>query len=72
MPKQKKMREEFEDDITNLLMIVISGPSTGWMYALIPSPIFTLISPAAQVALLHTEMYSGFRFPERIGIKSGN
>ena len=28
-------------------------------------------SPAAHVALLQTEIYSGFRFPERIGMKSG-
>ena len=33
-------------------------------------PSFTEISPAAQVALLHTLMYSGFRLPDRIGMNS--
>ena len=33
-------------------------------------PNFTEISPAAQVALLHTLMYSGFRLPDRIGMNS--
>lgn len=34
------------------------------------SPIFIDISPIAQVALLQTEMNSGFRLAPRIGIKS--
>lgn len=33
-------------------------------------PSFTDISPAAQVALLHTLMYSGFKLPDRIGMNS--
>ena len=33
-------------------------------------PSLTEISPAAQVALLHTLMYSGFRLPERMGMNS--
>ncbi len=33
-------------------------------------PIFIDISPMAQVALLHTEINSGFKFEPRIGIKS--
>ena len=33
-------------------------------------PSLTEISPAAQVALLHTLMYSGFRLPDRIGMNS--
>lgn len=34
------------------------------------SPILMDISPMAQVALLQTEMNSGFKFDPRIGIKS--
>lgn len=39
-------------------------------FLLIYSPICMAISPMAQVALLHTEINSGFRFRPRMGINS--
>lgn len=41
------------------------------MNGFVSAPNFILISPIAQVALLHTEMWSGFKFRPRIGRKSG-
>ena len=56
--------------VLGLLMMVMRGPRMGGMYPAMPSPSLTEISPAAQVALLHTEMYSGFRLPDKMGMKS--
>lgn len=49
--------------------------STNWlrtigMYGCISTPICMHISPMAQVALLQTEMNSGFRLVPRIGMNS--
>lgn len=47
--------------------------STSYKFLSIPwnphLPSFILISPIAQVALLHTDIYSGFKFWPRIGKK---
>ena len=52
-------------------MMAMRGASMGGMYWDMSLPSFTLISPAAHVALLHTLMYSGFRLPDKIGMNSG-
>ena len=56
--------------VFGLLMMLIRGGSMAGIYTDIPSPSLTDISPAAQVALLQTLIYSGFRLPDRIGMKS--
>lgn len=53
-----------------LLMMSMSWPSTSGMYGFVSAPSFMLISPMAQVALLHTEMNSGLRLLPRMGRKS--
>lgn len=53
-----------------LLMMSISWPKTNGMYGFVSAPNLMLISPIAHVALLQTEMYSGFKLFPRIGKKS--
>lgn len=52
------------------LMISTSGSNRIVTYVLVSAPSCIAISPIAQMALLHTEMYSGFKFWLSTCIKS--